>query len=132
MAEQVTGISGRGVGMNVVRSNIRQLHGTTTIESRLGGGSKITITPPASLMVSKGIQVEYVFPIESVVQMVRLAQQQIHSQDQANFATFRNEVFPILRLADHFASTGQPLSSWAAKPGTHRAIALGRWRYPHG
>jgi two-component system chemotaxis sensor kinase CheA len=107
-AEQVTGISGRGVGMDVVRSNIHQLHGTTTIESRLGAGSKITITLPASLMVSRGILVEakgeeYVFPIESVVQMVRLGRQQIHCHDQAHFATFRNEVFPMLRLADHFA-----------------------------
>jgi two-component system chemotaxis sensor kinase CheA len=111
-AEQVTGISGRGVGMDVVRNNIRQLHGTTTIESHLGAGSKITITLPASLMVSRGILVEakgeeYVFPIESVVQMVRLVRQQIHCHDQAHFATFRNEVFPVLRLADHFTGTGQ-------------------------
>ena len=117
-AEQVTGISGRGVGMDVVRSNIQQLHGTTTIESHLGAGSKITITLPASLMVSRGILVEakgeeYVFPIESVVQMVRLARPQIHCHDQAHFATFRNEVFPVLRLADHFACAGQlPGTSW--------------------
>jgi two-component system chemotaxis sensor kinase CheA len=120
-AEQVTSISGRGVGMDVVRSNIRQLHGITTIESRLGGGSKITITLPASLMVSRGILVEtqgeeYVFPIESVVQMVRLARDRIHRHDQANFATFRNEVFPVLRLADHFACAGQlPETSWPAE-----------------
>jgi two-component system chemotaxis sensor kinase CheA len=117
-AEQVTSISGRGVGMDVVRSNIRQLHGITTIESRLGGGSKITITLPASLMVSSGILVEakgeeYVFPIESVVQMVRLARDRIHRHDQANFATIRNEVFPVLRLADHSACAGQlPETSW--------------------
>ena len=111
--EKVTDISGRGVGMDVVRSNIRQLHGTTTIESRLGGGSKITITLPASLMVSKGILVEangeeYVFPMASVVQMVRLPRDQIHRHEQAHFATFRNEVYPVLRLADHFASENQP------------------------
>jgi two-component system chemotaxis sensor kinase CheA len=117
-AEQVTGISGRGVGMDVVRSNIHELHGTTTIESRLGAGSKITITLPASLMVSRGILVEakgeeYVFPIDSVVQMVRLARQQIHGHDHAFFAAFRNEVFPVLRLAEHFAGTGQAKNeSW--------------------
>lgn len=111
-AEQLTDISGRGVGMDVVRSNIRLLHGTTTIESRLGGGSKITITLPASLMVSKGILVEakgeeYVFPMESVVQMVRLPRGQIHCHEQDQLASFRNEVFPVLRLADHFASANQ-------------------------
>lgn len=111
-AESVTDISGRGVGMDVVRSNIRQLHGTTTLESRLGSGSKIIITLPASLMISKGILVEatgeeYVFPIDSVEQMVRLPRGRIHRHDQAHFATFRNEVFPVLRLADHFAVTGE-------------------------
>jgi two-component system chemotaxis sensor kinase CheA len=108
-AEKVTDISGRGVGMDVVRSNIFKLHGTTTLESRSGGGSKVTITLPASLMVSKGVLVEssgeeYVFPIESVVQTVRLPRQQIHRHQHASFATFRNEVYPLLRLADHFAS----------------------------
>jgi two-component system chemotaxis sensor kinase CheA len=120
-AEQVTGISGRGVGMDVVRSNIRQLHGTTKIESKLGFGSKITITLPASLMVSKGILVEakgeeYVFPIDSVVQMVRLPSERIHCHAQSHFATFRNEVYPLLRLADHFARAGQfSETSWPAE-----------------
>jgi len=108
-AEKVTDISGRGVGMDVVRSNIFRLHGTTTLESHQGGGSKVTITLPASLMVSKGVLVssggeEYVFPIESVVQTVNLPREQIHRHEQASYATFRNEVYPLLRLADHFAS----------------------------
>jgi len=107
-AAKVTDISGRGVGMDVVRSNIRQIHGTTKLESKLGCGSKITITLPASLMVSKGILVEanreeYVFPMESVVQTVRLPRSQIRRHEQSYFTTFRNEVFPVLRLADHFA-----------------------------
>jgi two-component system chemotaxis sensor kinase CheA len=106
-AEKVTDISGRGVGMDVVRSNIFKLHGTTTLESHPGGGSKVTITLPASLMVSKGVLVdsggeEYVFPIESVVQTVNLPRGQIHRHEQASYATFRNEVYPLLRLADHF------------------------------
>ena len=108
-AEKVTDISGRGVGMDVVRSNIRQLHGTTALESKAGFGSIVTITLPASLMVSKGILVEaggeeYVFPMASVVQMVNLSREQIHCLDQSHFATFRNQVFSVLRLADHFAS----------------------------
>ena len=108
-AEKVTDISGRGVGMDVVRSNIFRLHGTTTLESHQGGGSKVTITLPASLMVSKGVLVssggeEYVFPIESVMQTVNLPREQIHRHEQASYATFRNEVYPLLRLADHFAS----------------------------
>jgi two-component system chemotaxis sensor kinase CheA len=111
-AEQVTDISGRGVGMDVVRSNIRKLHGTTTIESRLGVGSKITITLPASLVVSKGILVEaggeaYVFPMTSVLRILRLPRRQIHCHEQTHFATFRNEVYPVRRLTDHLASKEQ-------------------------
>jgi len=111
-AEKVTDISGRGVGMDVVRSNIRQLHGTTTLESKAGFGSVITINLPASLMVSKGILVEaggeeYVFPMASVVQMVNLPRGQIHCLDGNHFASFRNQVFSVLRLVDHFARVGQ-------------------------
>jgi two-component system chemotaxis sensor kinase CheA len=116
-AEKVTDISGRGVGMDVVRSNIRQLHGTITLESHRGLGSKITITLPASLMVSKGILVEaggeaYVFPIVSVVQLVRLPRQQVHGHAPSFFAAYRNDVYPILRLTDHFASD-QTKRDWA-------------------
>ena len=120
-ADKVTDISGRGVGMDVVRSNIRNLHGTTTLESRLGLGSRITITLPASLMVSKGILVEadgeeYVFPIESVLQMVNLPRDRVHRHENTHFATFRNEVYPIIRLADHFASAdpSRPIA-WRAE-----------------
>ena len=99
-AEKLTDISGRGVGMDVVRSNIRQLHGTTTLESRLGVGSKVTITLPASLMVSRGVLVQasgedYVFPIESVVQTLRLSRDRIHRHERTDFATFRNEVTKV-------------------------------------
>jgi two-component system chemotaxis sensor kinase CheA len=120
-AEKVTDISGRGVGMDVVRSNIQKLHGTTTLESWRGGGSKVTITLPASLMVSKGIMVEaggseYVFPIEAVAQMVRLPRGQIHRHEETSFATFRNDVFPLLRLADHFAAERLPGEvAWAGE-----------------
>jgi len=108
-AEKVTDISGRGVGMDVVRSNLRQLHGTTTLESQMGKGSRITITLPASLMVSKGILVEsegeeYVFPIESVIEMVHLPRQRLHRHEGTHYASIRDRVYPVLRLGDHFAS----------------------------
>jgi two-component system chemotaxis sensor kinase CheA len=120
-AEKLTDISGRGVGMDVVRSNIRQLHGTTELESTLGQGSRIRIKLPASLMVSKGILVEanreeYVFPMEAVIQTVRVPRAQLHRHEQAWFASYRSEVYPVLRLADHFASTpptGE--AAWAAE-----------------
>lgn len=115
-AEKVTDISGRGVGMDVVRSNIQKLQGTTTLESWPGRGSKLTITLPTSLMVSKGILVEsngeeYVLPMETVSEMVRLPRGQIHSHEQQYFASVRNRVFSVVRLADYFGSEQQRVRS---------------------
>jgi two-component system chemotaxis sensor kinase CheA len=117
-AEKVTDISGRGVGMDVVRSNIRKLHGTIALESQRGRGSKIVITLPTSLMVSRGILVEsngeeYIFPIESIAEMVHLRRDRIRRHDQQHFASVRNEVFSVLRLAEHFGGkNGDHETEW--------------------
>jgi len=70
--------------------------------------SSPTPLEPPGLMVSKGILVEanreeYVFPMESVMQTVRLPRTRIRQHEKSYFTTFRNKVFPVLRLADHFA-----------------------------
>ena len=120
-ADKVTDISGRGVGMDVVRSNIRQLHGTITLDSRLGLGSKITISLPASLMVTKGILVEsnreqYILPMESVIEIVRLPLTQLHCHGDQRFICVRNEVFSVLRLDAYFGpNDDDSLRPWPAE-----------------
>ncbi len=57
-AAKVTDVSGRGVGMDVVRSNVRNLQGTIEIRSKLGQGTTFLIKLPTSLMISKGILLE--------------------------------------------------------------------------
>ncbi len=103
-AASVTSISGRGVGMDVVRNNVRQLHGTIAIESVVGGGSTFTVKLPASLMVSKAILVEssgdqFLFPIESVREMVKLDASEIHGIAAQRFIHIRGSVCPIVALS---------------------------------
>ena len=106
-AEKVTDISGRGVGMDVVRNNIRHLQGTITLESQLGKGSKTTIHLPTSLMVFQGVLVEvageeYIFPVESILEMIKIPRERIHSHDRTQFVQVRDEIYSLLDLAEHF------------------------------
>ena len=108
-ADKVTDISGRGVGMDVVRNNIRQLKGTVTLQSQLGHGSKVTIELPTSLMVSRGIlvndaQEEYILPMENVLELVKLPKQRIHRHDGSCFAQIRNDVYPVMRLSERLGA----------------------------
>ncbi len=103
-AEAVTSISGRGVGLDVVRNNVRQLHGTVTVESEAGKGSTFRVKLPASLMVSKAIVVEasddqYLFPIDSIRELVKLDRSEIHRIGQHRFAHIRGSIVAVTSLA---------------------------------
>jgi len=109
-ADKVTDISGRGVGMDVVRNNIRQLKGTVTLQSVMGHGSKVTIELPTSLMVSRGILVndaneEYILPMENVLELVKLPKQRIHRHAGSCFAQIRNDVYPVMRLSERLGAS---------------------------
>ncbi len=82
-AEAVTDVSGRGVGMDVVSSNVQKLKGTIAIESRRGLGTKFVIKLPTSLMISKGILTqcgnsEFILPLDSVSITCKIAASDIH------------------------------------------------------
>jgi two-component system chemotaxis sensor kinase CheA len=82
-AEVVTDVSGRGVGMDVVSSNVQKLKGTIAIESRRGLGTKFVIKLPTSLMIFKGIltqcgDAEFLLPLESVSITRKIAARDIH------------------------------------------------------
>jgi two-component system chemotaxis sensor kinase CheA len=82
-AEAVTDVSGRGVGMDVVSSNVQKLKGTVAIESRRGLGTKIVIKLPTSLMISKGILTqcgdsEFILPLDSISVARKIAASEIH------------------------------------------------------
>ena len=106
-AEKVTDVSGRGVGMDVVQSNVRQLRGTITVTSELDRGSVMSIKLPSSLMVSKGILVQcaadqYVLPIEGIREMVKISPQQIRGYGALAMTNIRGAICPVFSLATLF------------------------------
>ena len=104
-AAKVTDVSGRGVGMDVVRSNVRNLQGTIEIRSKVGHGTAFLIKLPASLMISKGILLvaggqEYILPLSNIRDMVKLPPEEAHAYRGVTLAQVRGTVYPILSLAE--------------------------------
>jgi two-component system chemotaxis sensor kinase CheA len=104
-AAKVTDVSGRGVGMDVVRSNVRNLHGTIEIRSKLGRGTTFRIKLPTSLMISKGILLEvaaqrYILPLSNIRDMVKLPAEEAHKYKGFKLAQVRGNIYPIFSLAE--------------------------------
>jgi two-component system chemotaxis sensor kinase CheA len=104
-AAKVTDVSGRGVGMDVVRSNVRNLHGTIEIRSKLGRGTTFRIKLPTSLMISKGILMEagaqrYILPLSNIRDMVKLRAEDAHEYQGLTLAQVRGNIYPIFSLAE--------------------------------
>ena len=107
-AEEVSDVSGRGVGMDVVRRNIVDLGGRVTVYSELGSGTTIEIKLPLSLAILDGQLVEvagevYVIPILSIIETLELEQTD-HSfiPGTGEICQFRGEYLRMLRVAEHF------------------------------
>lgn len=108
-AETVSNLSGRGVGMDVVRRNIQALRGTIDIESEEGQGSTMRIRLPLTLAIIDGFLVgvgtsAYVVPLDMVVECIELPAGKATEGDYLNL---RGEVLPYLRLRDLFEVEGQ-------------------------
>ena len=106
-AQKVTDVSGRGVGMDVVRNNIRNLRGTIDIQSERGSGTTIAVKLPTSLMISKGILLEagseeYVLPLGSIRDMVKIPSEEMHQYRGSRMVQIRGEVYPVFPLAELF------------------------------
>ena len=104
-AAKVTDVSGRGVGMDVVRSNVRNLRGTVEIRSRPGWGTTFRIKLPASLLVSKGILLEagaqeYILPLSSICDMVKMPPERVHRHRELTLAQVRGNIYPVFSLAE--------------------------------
>lgn len=109
-AEQVSNLSGRGVGMDVVRRNIEALRGSVEIESQPGVGSTFRIRLPLTLAIIDGFLMgvadgHYVVPLDTVLECVELDA----GRDERDFLNLRGEVLPLLRLRQHLALQGRPL-----------------------
>ena len=102
--DKVTALSGRGVGMDVVRNSIEALHGVVHIQSEIGKGTCLRIELPASLLVSKAIRVavsghEVALPIDTIRNMVKIPKAVVRTVHGQQIAAVRGTVFPMLWLA---------------------------------
>jgi two-component system chemotaxis sensor kinase CheA len=103
-AEQVSSLSGRGVGMDVVKRNVESLRGTVDVESEEGKGSVLRIRLPLTLAIIEGMVVSvsgqpYILPVLSIVESIRPRAQDIkHVSGQGEVLFFRDEYLPLYRL----------------------------------
>jgi two-component system chemotaxis sensor kinase CheA len=109
-AAKVTDVSGRGVGMDVVRSNVRNLKGNVEIHSKLGLGTTFLIKLPASLMISKGILSkgilleasgqEFILLLNNIRDMVKLPRDEAHRYHGMKLAQVRGKIYRVFTLAE--------------------------------
>ncbi|MDR0402567.1 MAG: chemotaxis protein CheA [Treponema sp.] len=102
-ARQITSISGRGVGLDVVRRSIEKLNGTVTVNSERGKGTKFTIKLPLTLAIIQGLLVRvgpeiYSIPITSVIESLRIKPDEIKMIDNYEVFNIRSDVISLLRL----------------------------------
>jgi len=103
-ADQVSNLSGRGVGMDVVKRNITALRGSVSLESEVGQGTTVRIRLPLTLAIIDGFLIgvgkaSYVIPLNMVEECIELAPQR---GTETGYLDLRGEVLPILRLRDMF------------------------------
>jgi two-component system chemotaxis sensor kinase CheA len=102
-AKEITSISGRGVGLDVVRRSIEELNGTVTVNSEHGKGTKFTIKLPLTLAIIQGLLVRvgqeiYSIPITSVIESLRIKPEEIKKIDNYEVFNIRSDVISLLRL----------------------------------
>ncbi|BDB66013.1 hybrid sensor histidine kinase/response regulator [Helicobacter magdeburgensis] len=106
-AATISNVSGRGVGMDVVKTNIEKLNGIIDIESEKGVGTTQKLKIPLTLAIIQALLVAvqeeyYAIPLSSVIETVRVSQDEIYTVDGKSVLRLRDEVLSIVRLADIF------------------------------
>lgn len=119
-AKKITDVSGRGVGMDVVRTNIEKLNGFIELDSELGKGTTISIKLPLTLAIIQGLLVEsddevFILPLSSVHETVKTQQAEIYYANKKPVLSLRNEVIPIVNL-NHLLKANTATFTLAQKP----------------
>jgi len=104
-AEKVTDISGRGVGMDVVRTNIKNLKGTVSVASEVGKGSKFTLSLPLTLAIIDALMVSvnkatYAIPLDSVSETTKIEVTKMTEVNKRKAITLRGEVLGLIELSE--------------------------------
>lgn len=106
-AKKVTDVSGRGVGMDVVRSNIEKINGTVEINTTVGRGTEFKIKLPLTLAIIRALLVSlnncvYAVPLSSVTETIRMRETQIEYVNNQEVILVRGKVLPLVRLDNIF------------------------------
>lgn len=106
-AEKVTDISGRGVGMDIVRSNIERLNGSILVDSIPGKGSKFQIILPLTLAIVPTLLVKvresiFAIPLVTVVETQKLVDQKFQTVNGKSVVVLREKIIPLIKLAEVF------------------------------
>ena len=107
MSDEVTSVSGRGVGMDVVKKTIESLRGRIEIDSTPGKGTRITLNLPLTLAIINGLLVQieenfFVLPLMTVEECVEIKSREIETINGRNILNVRGEMVPYVRLRDQF------------------------------
>lgn len=111
-ASEITNISGRGVGMDVVKKSIEALQGTIEISSRPGAGTTVTLNLPLTLVIIDGLMVKvsddhYVVPLSCVERCDELAVKEVSQKEGNRLVNIRGELIPYVKLRDVFRIAGE-------------------------
>ncbi len=112
--DQVSEVSGRGVGMDVVKTNIEALGGEVKVRSRVGGGSCFRLMLPLTLAIIEGMLIQtgqdnYVIPRGQVQEIIKLNEKEItRITGRVPYITLRNEIIPLFYLQGDFGNVKRP------------------------
>jgi two-component system chemotaxis sensor kinase CheA len=120
-AEKTTDLSGRGVGMDVVRSNMRKLNGSIDLDSRPGEGTTIQLRLPLTLAILPVLLVRvadetYALPLRAVVETAQVNLQLVHRVENCEVLCLRDETLPLLRLEQLIESEAHALPQTQSTP----------------
>ena len=113
-AKTVTDVSGRGVGMDVVRQRVDSLRGSIEVASKRGSGTSVTLRLPLTLAIIDGLLVSigeasFVLPLANILECIELTRADIEAANGKHMANVRGEIIPYIRLREHFnIPTGRP------------------------
>lgn len=121
-AQEITDLSGRGIGLDVVRRNVERLRGSVGIESREGTGTTITLRLPLTLAIIAGFAVgvgdeTYLIPLDAVVECLELPREDCPHADGRGVLSLRGGVLPYLRLREVFGLD-------SAAPGREHVVVV--------
>jgi len=112
-AEVVTEVSGRGLGMDVVKKSLAKISGAIELESEINVGTRFTIKLPLTLAIISALMVEasgeqYAIPLASIVESIKIHSEEIHEVNNREVVNVRDRILPLARLSDLFGVAHSP------------------------